>query len=506
MARGHGRPRRQAARRPRRLGPLVAALAVVALVAACGGQPAPPLAPLQTPSAGGSPSAGRTPVPVAPTPGGPAFSPCDGGFECATVPVPVDYANPTGPTLPVAIVRQAARDQATKLGVLLVNPGGPGGSGIETVEGGVIPRAVADRFDVIGFDPRGVGRSQGLKCPLGPDTPYLADPEPGDPADEAATNAAVDRYSASCGDRYRDLLPFLGTRNVANDMDRIREALGQQQITYLGFSYGTAIGQVYAQMFPQRIRAMVLDGVVDLSKPGLDSAQAISFENSLRQFANACATDPTCPVRPDPIAVLDRVQQRVATTPLPVAGTTPLSAGLLEIAVSYPLYSKENWPTLATALAAADQGDGRGMRRLADAYFQGSNSDTYNAVTCLDNAWPRNDAEVVASSRATKAQARHFSGNVMVSGLTCAGWPAPQQVLTPLTGYRGPQLLVLGTTNDPATPYQNSVNLVRSLPGSAVLLTNQGDGHTAYTNGKPCIDDQVNQYLLEARPPSTPTC
>ena len=478
----------------------VLALAVAAC-ASCGQAPDPTVPPITVSSSVASAPAASTP----PVPGA-TFAPCAGSFECASVPVPIDYDAPTGPTLPIGIVRQPARDQAHKLGVLLVNPGGPGGSGIEIVEAGLLPRAVTDRFDVIGFDPRGVGASDPLQCPVGPDVPYYADPDPGDPADEAATNATVDRYAAECGARYRDLLPHLGTRNVARDMDRIREALGEERISYLGFSYGTSIGQTYAQLFPTRLRSIVLDGVVDVTKPGLDSAQAESFENSLRQFANECTANPTCPVRLDPIGVLDRVRARAAAAPLPVPGMSPLSAGLVEVGVVYPLYSKSSWPTLASALAAADRGDGSPLRRLASAYFQGSNSDTYNAVTCLDNAWPKDDAQVFASSRETELRAPHFSGNVLVSGLTCAAWPAPQQPLTPLEGYAGPPMLILGTTNDPATPYENSVALARRLPGSA-LLTYQGDGHTVYTNGVPCVDDAVNRYLLDGTlPPPNTTC
>ena len=445
------------------------------------------------------PTSTSTPAPAPPPSpvGAPAtFVPCDGAFQCATVTVPMDYADPTGPTIGIGIVRQPAKDQSRKVGVLLVNPGGPGGSGIDTVESGQDPAAVADRFDVIGFDPRGVGRSNALKCPVGPDSPYYGNPDPGNPTGEAATQQAVDRYDQSCADAYHQLLPHLGTRDVARDMDSLRNALGQQQISYLGYSYGTSIGQIYGELFPQRVRAMVLDGVVDVTLPGLDPSQAVSFENSLHQFANDCASRPDCPAGPDAIAMLDRVRARVQAAPIPVDGTTPLSPGLLELGVVLPLYSKGNWPVLAQALKAADSGDGGPMRRLAAKYFEGSNSDTYNAVTCLDNSWPRSQPDVLAQAREAELKAPHFSGNVLVSGLTCADWPVPQDPLTPPTGAGLAPTLVIGTTNDPATPYQNSVNLVRRLPGSA-LLTHRGDGHTVYGQGDSCVDDQVNRYLTD---------
>ena len=344
---------------------------------------------------------------------------------------------------------------------------------------------------------RGVRQARGVQRILGEAVVLQAVEARSDrTAGEASTTQAVERYDRGCGDAYRQLLPHLGTRDVARDMDALRTALGQQQITYLGFSYGTSIGQIYGELFPQRVRAMVLDGVVDVTLPGLDPSQAESFENSLHQFAADCASRPDCPAGADAIGMLDRVRARVKAAPLPVAGTTPLSPGLLELGVVLPLYSKSNWPVLAQALKAADGGDGGPFRRLAAKYFEGSDSDTYNAVTCLDSSWPRNPQDVLAQARTAEVRAPHFSGNVLVSGLTCADWPVPPDPLTPPTGRGLAPTLVIGTTNDPATPYRNSVTLVGRLPGSA-LLTHQGDGHTVYGQGVSCVDDQVNRYLTD---------
>ncbi len=348
-------------------------------------------------------------------------------FQCATVTVPVDYAAPNGPTIGIGIVMAPAKDQAQKIGVLLVNPGGPGGSGHRDrgERRRSRPRSrtgsTSSGSTRAGWAAAAPWRARSARTPR-----TTATRTPATPWARRPPTQAVERYDQSgAATPTAQLLPHLGTRDVARDMDSLRVALGQQQITYLGYSYGTSIGQIYGELFPQRVRAMVLDGVVDVTLPGLDYSQAESFENSLRQFAADCASRPDCPAGPDAIAMLDRVRARVEAAPLPVAGTTPLSPGLLELGVVLPLYSKSNWPVLAQALKAADGGDGGPFRRLAAKYFEGSNSDTYNAVTCLDSSWPRNPQDVLAQARAAEVRAPHFSGNVLVSGLTCADWPVP---------------------------------------------------------------------------------
>lgn len=486
------------------------ALAVLALgvVTACGGATAPSGDPSATP---GAPAAAPAPEPpTGPVPPA-AFSPCDGpGFECATVDAPVDHTRADGPRIGIAIVRLPARDQARKVGTLLINPGGPGGSGVEFAEGKTWPDALRDRFDIVGFDPRGVGRSQALDCGIKSSSLQDGDPDASDPADVTATEQAVDRYTAACGQRNAALLPNIGTTDVARDMDRIRAALGQEKISYLGFSYGTSIGQTFARMYPDKLRTWVVDGVVDQSATGPQSGadQAKSFEVALRSFADGCKADPACPIRPDPIAVVDRIGARLSQAPLPVPGNPgPLYRGEFESAVGFPLYSKDYWPILQRALAMGDAGDGRLLARLAQAYDQEANLQVLDAVNCLDSRQPANDQEAVDATKAMQASAPHFNRGVFTSNLTCASWPVKPKPLDVTPPTAAPHPIVVGTTNDPATPYENSVRLARLLPGS-VLVTYRGDGHTAYLGEHgPCVDDPISRYLVDGTlPPGDVTC
>ncbi|MHC1560023.1 alpha/beta hydrolase [Actinomycetospora sp. C-140] len=499
--------------RHRPFGAAVAAL-VVAVLSACGGSPA---GPSGTPSA--TPSA-SSPQPAPPTPpvAAAVFRPCDqAGFECATVPAPVDAAHPAGPTIPVAIVRLPAQDPAHKVGTLLVNPGGPGGSGIDFAEQTPWPAELRQRFDIVGFDPRGVGRSTALDCGIPSSSLQEGDPDANDPADVTATEQAVDRYTAACGQRNGALLPHLGTADVARDMDRIRAALGQPQISYLGFSYGTSIGQTYARMYPDKLRTWVVDGVVDQSASGVDAAtaQTRSFEGALDAFAADCTHTPTCPIGPDPIGVVNRLQARLHQGPVPVPGAplipgapSSLSEGQFEIALGAPLYEKEEWPLLQRSLALADRRqDFRALAALALSYDQEANLQLLDAVNCLDSTWTRDRSQAVDQARAIEAGSPHFAGGGLTSTLTCAAWPTPAQPLDATPPTTAVRPIVVGTTNDPATPYQNSVTLARSLPG-ATLVTYRGDGHTAYLREVgPCVDDPITRYLVDGtRPPGDVTC
>jgi len=487
---------------------LVAVLA--ALLAACsvrvGGSSGP-----TTSAGGGSTTPGTSGS--SPTTSGTSsitWTSCDGSFECAKVQVPVDYTHPDGPKLSVALVKVPASDPSKRIGSLLVNPGGPGGSGIDLAEGNPWPADIHERFDIVGFDPRGVGRSSPLDCHRTLAEMYHSDPTPRTAQQTSHLLQESRTFVRNCATAYKALLPHLGTRDVARDLDRIRVALGESKLNYLGYSYGTSIGQVYADLFPTHIRAMVLDGIVRLGQPGLEAAtdQGLSFEKNLEAFEKGCTANPPCALGSDPAAVVSRVQAKVEAAPIAAPGQDrPLGPGEFQLGVGEALYSQAEWTALATALKQADQGNGSGLVRLADAYLERNPDGTYPngfeiyfAVSCLDWSWPHDPAAVLAAGRAASKAAPHLGEGTVTDYVRCAYWPTPSQPLTPPKAIGSPPIVVVSTTNDPATPYVDGVALARRLP-QGVLITHRGNGHTIYAQGDACVDDAVNTYLITLKPP-----
>jgi pimeloyl-ACP methyl ester carboxylesterase len=430
---------------------------------------------------------------------------CHGRFECTTIKVPLDYAKPNGKTLSLAVVRLPARDQKHRIGSVLVNPGGPGASGIEFAEAQPLPSDILDRFDLVGFDPRGVGQSSPVTCGDA-EKLYAADPIPDDAAETSALVDASKAYIDACEAKFGDVLPHLGTRNVARDMDQIRIALDEPKISYVGFSYGTSIGQEYADLFPTRIRAMVLDGVVDVSQSGLAGAEAqgIAFQKALDNFVAYCKATPSCPLQPDPQAVINRVQAQTQAHPIPApSADRPLGPGEFQLGVIEPLYSRSSWPALARALAEAASGDGSDLVSLADDYLSIGGFEIYFAVSCLDSSWPTGKPQaVIEAGQSIAAQAPNVGEATVTDYIRCALWPTPPQPLTAPKATGSPTIVVVSTTNDPATPYENGVKLAKELP-HAVLITHEGEGHTAYSQGDSCIDDAVDKYLLTLEAPAS---
>lgn len=429
-------------------------------------------------------------------------------FRCATLAVPIDHDVADGPTLELALVQRPATDPSKSLGPLLVNPGGPGGSGIDFVVGNFWPRAVSDRFDVIGFDPRGVGASDPVDCGFDISRLYAPDPAPQTPTAVAELESVSAAYVDACAKANAELLPHMSTRDVAADMDDIRQALGVDKINYLGYSYGTSIGQVYADTFPTHIRAMVLDGVVKLGQPGIEAAsdQGVAFDRVFGEFVAACGDLPGCPA--DPAATFRGVRTRLRAAAIPTDDATrPLTSGAFQLGVGQALYTTTMWSTLARGLSEAADGDGTTMQLLADQYLgrepdgsYANQTDAYFAVSCLDWDWPSDPQAFIDAGRKVAKTSPYLAEGIVTDYIRCATWPTPPRPLTPPKAKGSPLIVVVSTTGDPATPYANGVDLAKMLP-KGTLITKVGEEHTAYGRGDACVDDAVTAYLVSLRPP-----
>ncbi len=457
------------------------------------------------------------------------WQPCDNGFECARLLVPFDYARPGGRRFSLPVIKLPAADQAQRIGALVVNPGGPGGSGVQYALGArsEFPAAALARFDVVGFDPRGVAGSEpALACMTGPQLDkYLAtDAMPANAAQLGVVVAQSKLYAARCAQNSAALLPYVGTQNAARDMDVLRAALGESQLTYLGKSYGTYLGAWYAQLFPRRVRALVLDGAVDPDEPSLqqDITQAEGFQVALRSFAAWCLAAAGCPLRTSadrPGAPAGSAQAAVEKLQALIvrANSVPLAnkledgqvanGAMLLSGVAAALYSKSAWPDLKAGLARAFAGDGTVLVQLANLLYERNPDGTYAnladadiSISCLDRPWPRSLASWQAAASAAARAAPLFGAPNVWGSLPCAYWPVPSYPLPRIKAAGARPILVVGTLRDPATPYRWAQALAGDL-SSGVLLGWNGDGHTAYGEGSACVDTIVNAYLISLAVP-----
>ena len=448
------------------------------------------------------------------------WKPCHDGFYCAALSVPFDYARPGWRHFSLPVVKLPALIPAQRRGALVVNPGGPGGSGVQYALGArnEFSTVVLDHYDIVGFDPRGVGGSApALRCMSGPALDrYFSTDDLG--TDLPALEAANKLYADSCARNGGGLLRYIGTRDAARDMDVLRAALGSARLTYFGKSYGTYLGTWYAALYPSRVGRVVLDGAVDPTVSGmeLDTVQAEGFETAFGQFASWCRGLPSCPLEGHPESETQRMLAVASASPLrnDLGDAQVADGSLLLNGIASGLYSRSDWPLLRTGLADAFGGDGTVLVELANALMERSSDGTYSnladvdtAVNCLDRPWPRSLPAWRSAASAASRVAPLFGAPLVWGSLACAYWPVSSYPLPSASSFRAvgaAPILVIGDLRDPATPYRWAVSLASDL-SSGVLLGWRGEGHTSYFEGSPCVDRDVNNYLLSGTSPRTGT-
>ncbi|TVT14018.1 alpha/beta hydrolase [Amycolatopsis acidiphila] len=450
------------------------------------------------------------------------------GVECARLTVPLDYARPHGETITVGVLRHKASDPADRIGSLVMNPGGPGGSGMEAaahLAPTVASTAIGLRFDLVGFDPRGVGASEPrVRCLTDAERDAERANHPGDgisPESAAAWTAEARDFTAKCVQRTEDgadLLANVGTRDVVKDLDILRAALGDKKLSYLGYSYGTQIGYSYAEAFPANVRVMLLDGAIDPTEDETHSlvAQGEGFAHAFGLFATECAKHAGCAVGQDPakaVATFDNLTRPLLATPARAGGGRTLSYDDAMTSVVEAMYSQQSWPILNTGLNLLRAGDGSALLQLADSYYErgadgrySSLQDAYYAVRCIDNPREQGPAAVTATHQRMLAAAPFLGGGRPDEGEPdiCASWPVPSTSQPHRPFLPGvPPPLVISTVDDPATPYQAGVTLAGEMGGG--LLTYEGAQHTAFLHGNQCVDVNGLAYLVDGTlpPPGT---
>ncbi|MDO8106553.1 alpha/beta hydrolase [Isoptericola sp. b441] len=515
---------------PARRHRLAAVVALAALALAGCAAPREQITPVQ--SAG--PSA-TTSAPSASAPAGGtvesfygqsvSWSAC-GDFQCATISAPLNWADPSAGSISLAIERRPADDPAHRIGSLLINPGGPGSSGVDFLSYAVTSVLGADvlaDYDVVAFDPRGVGKSSAVEC--GPDSQvdtYLTqDVTIDSQASLDAARAKATAFGQACQEDTGALLAHVDTASAARDMDLMRALLGDDQLHYLGFSYGTFLGATYAGLFPKNVGRLVLDGALDpsLTSDQLSEQQAQGFENALRSYVQYCQNAPGCPLTGSvshgmqQIAdVVDRAKQR----PLSTSDGHAVNGTLAFYGVIVTLYNDDYWPLLTQALSEAiNQHTGGQLLEYADVYLDRTADGTYlsnsnlaiQAINCLDYPAASRDYQQMVAFRDQIARTAPTFADWFAMAPGCETWPVQStRTPAPIHATGAAPILVVGTTGDPATPYRWAQALADQLD-SGVLLTWKGQGHTAYGRAGSCISDAVETYLLTgATPPVGTTC
>lgn len=453
------------------------------------------------------------------------WSECGENLECATIQVPLDWSEPDGDTIDLAINRAPAQNPDARIGSVLINPGGPGGSGLDFTESFVVSAGqdLLNSYDVVGFDPRGVGASTPVMCGSDQevDAYYIPDRPIESQSDVDEWNELNAQFAALCEADSGAVAANVDTVSVARDMDVIRAVVGDEKLQYLGFSYGTQLGATYAELYPENVGRLVLDGAVDFLLPEeeIGAGQAEGFENALTNFLRWCTGRDECALGDDVDEARDTIQAllaRALSDPLPTGTDWDLNGNLMVYGIVVTLYDEQSWTYLEMGLEeAVDSGTGSVLYQLANFYLD-RNGETgeylanstwaFTAINCLDaipgETWSFEDLQ---QYRALMEEASPTFGWWFASSTGCDNWPwtADEHIESLDNAATAPQMLVVGTTNDPATPFEWSVSLADRL--GAELLSYDGEGHTAYGRSNQCVVDAVDGFLVDGQMPDSGT-
>ncbi len=439
--------------------------------------------------------------------------------QCSSLDVPYDYSNPSAGTFTLYVKLRPATNPALRIGSLMVNPGGPGFGGSSMAEDAsyYFSSDITDHFDIIAWDPRGTGKSTpAVDCVDDYDQYFGLDSPPDTPEEKQALIDASQKFNDECMANSGEILPYISTQASATDMDSIRQALGEEKISYFGFSYGSELGATWATLFPQTVRAAVLDGAVDPHASSVEEgmAQAKGFEGQLDTFFAQCSKNKACEFynKGKAAAAFDALLISLNNKPLVVsADRTPITQGVIFTAVAQAMYSDFYWPQLETALADAQKGNGAGLLKLYDDYYQrkedgsyGNELEAFLAISCLDDPGSTSVKQVEDAVPAFIAAAPRLGGNFGY-GYSCALWPVKPATKIDVTGKGAGPIVVVGTTGDPATPLLSTRKMATALE-QGVLLIVEANQHTGYGTNE-CINTAVDSYLINLTVPvSETTC
>jgi pimeloyl-ACP methyl ester carboxylesterase len=446
---------------------------------------------------------------------------CDGStnseVECGNIEVPFDYADPEQGSFVLYVKKHNAASPADRIGSMMVNPGGPGFGGSSLADDAeyYFSQDLIDRFDIIAWDPRGTGESTpAVNCVDTFDEYFGLDSPPETPEEKQALIDASQAFNDKCAENSGTILPFISTKASAQDINSLRLALGEEKVSFFGFSYGSELGTTWATMFPESVRAIVVDGAVDPNASSIQEgmAQAKGFEGQLATFLKQCSERTTCEFHNngDAEAAFDKLVLDIDAKPLEVSkDRTLVTQGVLFTAVAQAMYSDYYWPQLSEALSAAQGGDGQGILQLYDDYYQRKDDGTYGneleaflAISCLDDPGATSTEEVDSHIEDFIAAAPRLGGN-FAYGYSCALWPVKQAAKVTITGKGAGPIVVVGTTGDAATPLSSTRKMAQGLE-QGILIVVDANQHTGY-GANSCVVKAVDEYLIKLTVPANET-